>query len=256
MENKKIIILAGGGDSGKIIYNSLKNDFNIDFVIIEDKENSKVFLKRRIKKLGFLTVLGQIMFSLVIALPLRILSGKRIKEILKINNLSAEDIPEVKIKRVSSVNSKNSITLLKNSKPDLVILAGTRIISQKVLDSVSCDFINIHAGITPKYRGVHGAYWALVNNDEENNGVTLHFVDKGIDTGMIISQVNIYPEQKDNFITYPYLQLAAGIKELHKDIVKYFNDGIVLKDRFLKSRLWYHPTIWQYIYYRIFRGIK
>ena len=41
----------------------------------------------------------------------------------------------------------------------------------------------MHAGITPQYRGVHGGYWAVVNNDPEHCGVTIHFVDKGIDTG-------------------------------------------------------------------------
>jgi folate-dependent phosphoribosylglycinamide formyltransferase PurN len=73
---------------------------------------------------------------------------------------------------------------LKAINPDLVIVNGTRIISKKVLSSINSKFVNIHVGITPKYRGVHGTYWALVNNDVENSGVTVHFVDEGIDTGI------------------------------------------------------------------------
>jgi folate-dependent phosphoribosylglycinamide formyltransferase PurN len=67
---------------------------------------------------------------------------------------------------------------LKAINPDLVIVNGTRIISKKVLSSINSKFVNIHVGITPKYRGVHGTYWALVNNDVENSGVTVHFVDE------------------------------------------------------------------------------
>mgnify|MGYP003330073050 CR=1 FL=1 len=52
--------------------------------------------------------------------------------------------------------------------PDVIIVNGTSILSQSVLDSCNALFLNTHCGITPKYRGVHGAYWALVNNDNEN----------------------------------------------------------------------------------------
>jgi methionyl-tRNA formyltransferase len=45
---------------------------------------------------------------------------------------------------------------------------------QRKYSSINSKFVNIHVGITPKYRGVHGTYWALVNNDVENSGVTVH----------------------------------------------------------------------------------
>jgi methionyl-tRNA formyltransferase len=48
-----------------------------------------------------------------------------------------------------------------------------------------------HTGITLKYSGVHGAYWALVSNDKENCGVIVDKLDQGIDTGEIITQCTI-----------------------------------------------------------------
>src|SRR5438093_9923670 len=48
-----------------------------------------------------------------------------------------------------------------------VVVNGTRIISEAVLTASDAVFINMHAGITPKYRGVHGGYWALYNGDGE-----------------------------------------------------------------------------------------
>lgn len=171
--------------------------------------------------------------------------------------MTTKEIPNNKKIEVSSVNSQQTIELLKSLKPDLIIVNGTRIISKKVLSAVECPFINTHAGITPKYRGVHGSYWALVNNDAENNGVTVHFVDEGIDTGNIIYQENISVTDRDNFATYPFIQLASGVKILEKAIENFFNDSLPLKkERDLESLLWYHPTIWQYLYYRIFKGVK
>ena len=58
---------------------------------------------------------------------------------------------------------------------------GTRIISSRVLDSIGCPIINTHAGITPRYRGVHGGYWALAEGHPEEVGTTVHLVDKGIE---------------------------------------------------------------------------
>jgi methionyl-tRNA formyltransferase len=172
------------------------------------------------------------------------------------NKLNEKEIPEEKIIKVSSINDLDTINILQSNTPDMIIVSGTRIISKQILESVSIPFINIHAGITPKYRGVHGMYWALVNNDIENAGVTVHFVDKGIDTGQIIKQKKIVHTSQDNFVTYPLLQLFEGLEILRQAIYEYFNGELKQIDNRLESRLWYHPTIWQYLYYRFTTGIK
>ncbi len=257
MENKKIVLLAGKGQSTKIVYNSISKNFVNVTVIIEDKENTKKFIKRRIKKLGIFTVIGQVLFQILIAKPLYFLSKKRQQEIINENQLDITDIPDYKINAVISVNSASTISLLKEINPDVIIVNGTRIISKKVLSALNCKFINTHAGITPKYRGVHGTYWALLNNDIENSGVTVHFVDEGIDTGNIISQSIVVPTKNDNFSTYPLLQLSEGLKILNISIRDFFDNKLITqKEKELESRLWYHPTIWKYLYYRILKGVK
>ena len=161
-------------------------------------------------------------------------------------------LPEEKITLVNSVNDDRCLQILQSIQPDLVIVNGTRIISEQVLREVSCKFINLHAGITPKYRGVHGAYWALVNNDEAHCGVTIHLVDAGIDTGGVIARQKITVSQKDNFVTYPLLQLAAGIPYMKKAIEDILQNRLaLLTANTTESRLWSHPTIWEYLFYRI-----
>lgn len=141
--------------------------------------------------------------------------------------------------------------------PDIVLVNGTRIISSKVLGSTNAVFINMHTGITPKYRGVHGGYWALANNDKENCGVTIHIVDKGVDTGGILYQTTIPLTAKDNFITYPYLQFGEGLPLMKKAIDDIaINKVVVMKPETTESKLWYHPTIWQYLFKRILKGKK
>jgi len=128
------------------------------------------------------------------------------------------------------------------------VVNGTRIISKKVLSSVACPFLNTHAGITPLYRGVHGGFWALANNDAAHCGASVHVVDAGIDTGGIVAQAMIYPTTADNFATYPLLQLAAGLPLLAQAVDDVLAGRLQIRPAPAgPSRLWSHPTLSQYL---------
>ncbi|SDE76345.1 Formyl transferase [Pricia antarctica] len=250
-------MLTGGGESSTFMFNGLKNDFPIANVIIEGRGNKKKFIKKRIKRLGYVKVFGQILFSLFVPKTLKKNSKKRIDEIKSQYQLDATEIPSEKIKNVPSVNSKECISFLQKEKPDLIIVNGTRIISKKVLTCIDTTFVNTHVGITPKYRGVHGGYWALANDDRKNCGVTVHLVDTGIDTGGVLFQKSISPNEKDNFTTYTYLQIGEGIQLMHLAIADFSENKLQEKKSMTsESKIWSHPTLWYYLYTRISKGVK
>jgi methionyl-tRNA formyltransferase len=256
MDNK-IIMLTGEGKSSIFMYNGLKDSFHISKVIVEEKSDKKKFLKRRIKRLGYLKVFGQVLFQTIVPKILERSSQKRIREIKSIYNLDHKPIPKNVVHNVNSVNSIECIEFIKKEKPDLIIVNGTRIISKKVLNCTNATFINTHAGITPKYRGVHGGYWAIANDDKNNCGVTVHLVDSGIDTGSVLFQQNISLTTKDNFSTYTYLQIGKGILIMKKAIANFVNNQLKeVTPNVSESKLWYHPTIWFYLYKRLTKGVK
>jgi len=254
---KKIVMLTGKGDSTKILYHALKSDFTISKVIIEEGIPKVNILKRRMKKIGFFRVMDQLLFQVWVLPFLKLEAKGRRKQILRENNLTLKEIPENVCEWIESVNSETCRNLLKELNPDIVIVNGTRIISTQSLAATHAIFLNTHAGITPKYRGVHGGYWALAQNDQENCGVTVHRVNKGIDTGGILAQATINPEKNDNFITYPLMQLTAGIP-LMKTILSEMlnNESILERPNELESRLWSHPGVTGYLFKRFFKGVK
>lgn len=65
-----------------------------------------------------------------------------------------------------------------------------RIFKKEYINIPSEGFINIHPSLLPKYRGPVPTMWALLNGDSET-GVTLHYIDEGIDSGDIISQKKV-----------------------------------------------------------------
>ena len=256
MASERIVLLAGQWDTTAIVYNFLKDHFSVKKVLIEEPVPRKEFLKKRIKKLGWFTVGGQVLFQLLIGKSLQKTSRKRIQQILQQYGLKKNPIPSSEIIPLHSVNGDDCLKELTRLQPDVIVVHGTRIISKKILNGIACPFVNIHAGITPRYRGSHGAYWALANNDAAHCGVTVHLVDAGIDTGNTLYQSNIPITDKDNFATYAYLQLGEGLHCLKKALQDISEGKMKTQKNELDSALWHHPTLWGYLYKRIFKGIK
>lgn len=248
-----ILILGGRGESTNAVVNALADHYGELSLILEDNVPMMTFLRKRIKKLGLVTVLGQVAFVALIPRCLNKKSRNRIAQIKQIYGLNTDSCYRDNVK-CYSVDSINSVTSIKNillCSPDIIIVNGTRIISKQVLEAVQIPVINMHMGITPKYRGVHGGYWALANDDAANCGVTIHMVNTGIDTGDVIKQKRIAVEKEDNFVTYPYIQMGEGIR-LELEILDEFKKTGKIKTQKIElpSMIWSHPTIWQYIWNR------
>lgn len=251
----KVIMLVGNDDSSVYMYNGLRNHVDIIKVIIEDKPNKWTMISRRARKLGYWQVLGQLIF-IVYSRLLGLLSKKKIRTLEKNLNLSRTEIGTDKVIRVESVNSPKTKQLLGDLQPDIIVVNGTRIISADVLNCVKAKFLNTHLGITPKYRGVHGGYWALANGDRQRFGTTVHLVDPGIDTGEILRQGTTHPGKCDNFCTYPLHQIAIGIKLMRLSLTDLKCHQMEVGSCEQKSILWHHPDILTYLKNWIAKGVK
>jgi folate-dependent phosphoribosylglycinamide formyltransferase PurN len=250
-----IVMFVGQSEYSKIVYNHLKKNHTIPLIIKEASKNKKKILKFRLRKFGFIVLLGQLLFVLYSKI-LALLSGKRIREIKSLFNLKTDFYEIDKLTIVDNINNNLVKDLLLPMNYDLIVVVGTGIINSNILESIKKPIINLHAGITPFYRGVHGAYWALVNNDLENCGVTVHFVDKGVDSGRIICQNKIKITNMDNFCTYPYLQFSEGVLLLDKAILTIENNEVASCMHIPnKGKQWFHPTIFEYMSGRI-KGVK
>ncbi len=253
----KIVVLAGPGESTDILFDYLDREFGVHRIIVEESVSQRQLLRRRAEKLGWKVVVGQILFKLFIAGPLGWRSKARQLAIRTAYGLRAAPLPAERSSFVSSVNSAECLALLQELQPDVVVVNGTRIISKKVLISLSCPVLNTHAGITPLYRGVHGGYWALANEDPSHCGVSVHLVDAGIDTGEILYQALIIPTEADNFTTYPLLQMAAGLPLLAQAVREALAGALRRRPAPAgESRLWSHPTLGQYLANRRRNGTR
>lgn len=114
-------------------------------------------------------------------------------ELLIVNNKDAKAIERAKKLNVNyTYNNCNDIdeiiSIIKDINPTLILLAGyMKVLPQKFVTEFNKKIINIHPSLLPKYKGLNAVEQALANNEEEI-GVTIHYVDEHVDTGEIIAQ--------------------------------------------------------------------
>jgi folate-dependent phosphoribosylglycinamide formyltransferase PurN len=249
----RVALLAIDSDLCRIAARSLADRFLDLKIVVEHHVSRGLLLRRRVARLGLVHVAGQLAF-MSLARILRIASGRRIAGILRDAALEPRWPEACERFEVPSVNSPECVTLLRRLNAQVILVVGTRIISRSVLAAVTAPIINYHDGITPKYRGIHGGYWAAAEGDLDNFGVTVHIVDAGIDTGDVLYQARLSPQARDNYATFPYLQLVAAlplIAQAAQDAV----DGTLNPRKVdLPSRLWSHPTLSGYVATGLRRG--
>lgn len=248
MQETKVVIIGREGLTTNLLYDGLAAKVDVRQVFLEAPESKSTVIKRRLKKIGFSKTFGQVLF-LVLVQPFISKKKERIGKIIEAAGLKKKALPTNKTTHISSVHNKGFAEMVNQYEPDIIVINGTRIIKSAFLDAVSCPVVNIHVGITPKYRGVHGGYWAIHFKDPDLFGVTVHYVDKGIDTGRIITQKVIHVENEDNYNTYPILQYCSGVQLLCENIDTILNkEGCKNRPLTEISRLHYHPTLWEYLF--------
>ena len=114
-------------------------------------------------------------------------------------------VKEYAINNNLNVYSPDSINDVYNfiveCKPDIIITcAYGKILTKEILDYPRLGCINIHASLLPKYRGASPIQSAIMNGDSIT-GITLMYMEEGLDTGDIIKQDSIKIDTLDNYET-------------------------------------------------------
>jgi folate-dependent phosphoribosylglycinamide formyltransferase PurN len=250
----RIVIVTEGGLHVWGIVNAIAARFGPPTVILERPESKWALLKRRARRQGWISVTGQIGTMLIIRTS-KVLGARRLAQVTAETGFDATPPPPERIIEVPSANSPEFLAALQKIEPEVVFLAGCRLLNRETLAAISCPVLNYHAGITPIYRGMNGGYWALANGDGNNFGTTVHLVDTGVDTGAVLQQTHGKPSKGDTIATYALTQAAFSRDICVHAIEDALAGRLTPAGSDLPSRQWYHPTIWFYLWTGFSRGV-
>ena len=122
--------------------------------------------------------------------------------------------------------------IIREISPDLIVVADYRyLLKKEIIEMPNLGAINFHPSLLPKYRGRSPVNWAIINGEKES-GLTVHYIDEGMDTGDIILQKEIDILFEDTIKDihdklFPvYADLANRVIELFKqgDVPRYKQD--------------------------------
>lgn len=243
----RVALVLSDSAHSRALYHYLRQKVEVVGVAVDNPVSAKKLLERRMRRLGRKVALSQLAFRVAIQAPLSKLGASRRSQLLQQAQLCVEPIDHPATVRGHSVNSEAVRQALGTWEPELIVLHGTRIVGQKTLRCVAAPWLNLHAGITPRYRGVHGGWWALAEQAVEDFGATVHVVDEGVDTGAVLAQERITPEPGDHFGTYPTLQFVAALKALNKVLDAGLPLNPLPRHDVENSKLRFHPTVGEYV---------
>ena len=129
------------------------------------------------------------------------------------------NIPSYSWKNVSELEEE-VLKLIIDYNVKLLVLAGyMRLLSKNFVNSLPSKFIvNVHPSLLPKYKGMNAIKQAL-DDSAQYTGVTIHYVDEGIDSGSIIKQNIIKINENDTEETLKDL-LQEIEHRLYSDTIK------------------------------------
>jgi methionyl-tRNA formyltransferase len=114
---------------------------------------------------------------------------------------------------------------IKDLSPDLLALVFvTSFVPKEVISLATLGGINYHPSLLPKYRGGNAIPWALICGEKET-GVSIHYIDEGVDTGDIVLQESVPIDPDDTTVSLYFNKLYPLGVRLVAEAVRLIREG-------------------------------
>ncbi len=104
---------------------------------------------------------------------------------------------QIPVYQPNKAKDEDFIKKLEEINPECIVVAAYgKILPKTIIDFPKYGCINVHASLLPKYRGAAPIQWTIING-EEKTGITIMYMDVGIDTGDMIMKEEVIIEPKE-----------------------------------------------------------
>lgn len=204
--NQKILLMCGSDLRNRYVCSQIIKKYNIDGIIYQKRSKKRTSFPKKIsneeKKL-FIRHFKE--------------RDNSEKKFFKNSNINLDNIKNIQVIE-KNISSKPVEKFLNEIKPDIVILYGVGFLKENILKILPKKTINIHTGITPRFKGDACNFWAFYFLEPNNAGVTIHFVSSKVDSGPIITQIRPKLSMGDNMHDVSNKALKIAVKKVIKII--------------------------------------
>ncbi|MCP4471552.1 MAG: hypothetical protein GY815_12875 [Gammaproteobacteria bacterium] len=201
-------------------------------------------IRRHLQKVGWrfawLLFFQRLIQALGYALSLMMPTAR--KRLLPAWKIARErDIP---VFQTREINAAAAIEFVRQCRPDLVVSAYfSQILKSEIIQVPRFGVLNIHPGWLPSYRGAMAYFWVL-HNGSDRGGVTVHWIDEGIDTGEILERRSFPIPDSATQETVLMLTAVIGTRLLRR-VIRRLQNGQSARNESMKlgatDEDYYHP---------------
>jgi methionyl-tRNA formyltransferase len=136
--------------------------------------------------------------------------------------LQARTVREIEF---GTPNATENVAAIRALDPRLIAVHSTSLIKEELIGAFPQRIINLHAGLSPYYRGSGTNLYPFYYGDLECVGMTVHYLDIGIDSGDIILQGRPVFDPDDNPHTIGCKNVQVGAALMTRGLERYLSSG-------------------------------
>ena len=156
----------------------------------------------------------------------------------------SSEISQTPVYPVDDINSQSTAELVNKINPDIGIVFGTKRLRPRIIDSFENFILNIHRGFAAEYRGLNSDFWAIYHHDIDNIGVTIHRVDRDLDTGPYTFMERMPIRRNTKIWQLRGLTTMFAAKLLHDTLESYSDKKLSFHTQEKRGRYYsFFPTI-------------
>jgi len=225
----KLVVLTGEGPEHRYVAARLAAAFGSDLRAVIVARGKPRPLTQRVRSYVRRYTTAQLLSRIAARLYTRMTGVGAHRQAVIARELGARTaalppVPADVLHVVSGHNNPDCLDLLRSIGPDVIAVYGTVMIKGPTLDMASQAMLNMHTGLSPYYRGSDTIFWPLHNEEPEYVGVTVHVLDRGIDSGAIVAVAKPAIEADDDEHSLFCKAVIAGT-ELYIAAVKAAHEG-------------------------------
>lgn len=222
-------------------------------VVIEEKKNKKIDrVKKEMKRSGLSGLIDVFLFRFYYKFTRqnndRLIEKSILDQVKK--KYGELDLGGVDQITVTTPNARASQDFIQGKQPDFVIARCKFLLKERVFSIPKFGTFVFHPGICPEYRNAHGCFWAIMNKDYDNVGMTMLKIDKGVDTGPIYGYFSYdYDPVKESHATIQSRVVFDNLEGIREKLIGIYQGTAqpLEIDKHRKSNIWGQPRLTSFL---------
>lgn len=200
----KIVMWLGDEPNQRALANKINKRFSIDAIVLEKRMSQR---KNNVK-----TIINKLLTKFIFFLP-----NRAWRSLLKYYDSEFSSYPNCNQITVKNINDKRTFDYTDKINPDLILVSGTSLIKEELIEiNPNIGILNLHTGISPYIKGgPNCTNWCIATEQFDKIGNTIMWIDKGIDTGGILTTERTAFNTTDNSLLKIHIRVMNHAHSLY-----------------------------------------